>query len=307
MDSLPMVSLPWRGGGPIVVTAACVMIGQGLPGPRIVAAQAPSTMVVDLVARATQPGEVVRIDVTCACGSVAPRVSALDRDIPLALSPDGTRWQGLIGIDLDVAPGEYSLVVSAPHLRPPPARAMSLRVQPKQFRTRTLTVAPEYVDPPAPVVDRIVREAAQLNGIYETVTDRVWGQPFVPPLTTEPSANFGSRSVFNGQPRSPHAGIDFGSPTGTVVTAPASGRVLVADDLYFTGNTVVLDHGAGLYSIFAHFSALEVEDGDSVDIGATLGRVGATGRVTGPHLHWSVRLNGARVDPMSLIEATEER
>jgi murein DD-endopeptidase MepM/ murein hydrolase activator NlpD len=307
MDTVRMGSLAWRWAGPIAVTAACVMLGSGMPGPRIAVAQAPSTMAVNLVARATQPGEVIRVDVTCACGNVAPRASALDRDIPLALSPDGTRWQGLIGIDLDVAPGDYSLLVSAPHLRPPPARVMSLRVEPKQFRTRTLTVAPEYVDPPAPVVDRIVREAAQLNGIYETVTGRVWDQPFVLPLTTEPSANFGSRSVFNGQPRSPHAGIDFSSPTGTVVTAPASGRVVVADDLYFTGNTVVLDHGAGLYSIFAHFSALVAEEGDLVDVGATLGRVGATGRVTGPHLHWSVRLNGARVDPMSLVEATEEQ
>ena len=308
MKTVPIVWLPWRWRGPagVAVAAAYVALVPGLPGARIAAAQAPREMDVALVSRAIQPGEVIRVDVTCACGRVAPRAMALDRDIPLALSPDGTRWQGLIGIDLDVAPGEYSLVVSAPLLRPPPAREMSLRVRPKQFRTRTLTVAPEYVDPPAPVVDRIVREAAQLNGIYDTNTSRVWDRPFVLPLTTQPSANFGSRSVFNGQPRSPHAGIDFGRPTGTVVTAPSSGMVVVADDLYFTGNTVVLDHGGGLYSIFAHFSALAVEQGDVVDVGATLGRVGATGRVTGPHLHWSVRLNGARVDPMSLIEATEE-
>ena len=307
MNTVPVVRLSWRVCGQITVAAACVIFGPGSPGSLVVEAQAPACIDVALVARAIQPGEVVRVDVTCDCGRVAPRALALDRNIPLALSPDGTRWQGLIGIDLDVAPGEYSLVVSAPHLSPPPARSMSLRVEPKRFRTRTLTVAPEYVDPPAPVIDRIVREAAQLNGIYDTNTTRVWDRPFVLPLTTQPSANFGSRSVFNGQPRSPHAGIDFGSPTGTVVTAPAFGKVLVADDLYFTGNTVVLDHGGGLYSIFAHFSALAVEEGDLVDIGATLGRVGATGRVTGPHLHWSVRLNGARVDPMSLIEATEER
>ncbi|MDA1183438.1 MAG: M23 family metallopeptidase [Acidobacteria bacterium] len=282
------------------------VFGAGVTGHPGVAAQGLPELTVSLVTRAMQPGEVVRVDVRCACGRVAPRASALDRDIPLALSPDGTRWQGLIGIDLDVAPGEYFLLVSAPHLRPPPAHQMSLRVEPKLFRTRTLTVAPEYVDPPAPVVDRIVREAARLNGIYRTSTPRVWDRPFVPPLATQASANFGSRSVFNGQPRSPHAGIDFGSPTGTVVTAPSAGSVVVADDLYFTGNTVVLDHGAGLYSIFAHFSALAVEEGDLVDVGATLGRVGATGRVTGPHLHWSVRLNGARVDPISLIEATQD-
>jgi murein DD-endopeptidase MepM/ murein hydrolase activator NlpD len=293
--------------GLITAAAACVIFGPGFPGARVAGAQAPAGIDVALVARAIQPGEVIRVDVTCACGSTAPRALALDRNIPMALSPDGTRWQGLIGIDLDVAPADYSLVVSAPHLRPPPAREVSLHVQPKQFRTRTLRVAPEYVDPPAPVVDRILREAAQLNGLYKTLTPRVWDRPFLLPLITQPSSNFGSRSVFNGQPRSPHAGIDFGSPTGTIVTAPASGKVVVAEDLYFTGNTVVLDHGGGLYSIFAHFSALTVEAGNIVDTGATLGRVGATGRVTGPHLHWSVRLNGARVDPLSLIEATERR
>ncbi len=294
--------------GPIVVTAAAVMLGPGSPGTTVALAQAQTQpgMEVALVARAIQPGEVVRVDVTCECGRGAPRASAFDRDIPLALSPDGTRWQGLIGIDLDVAPGVYPLVVSAPPLGPVPARETPLRVQPKQFRTRTLTVAPEYVDPPADVVDRILREAAQLNGLYDTITPRGWNRPFALPLTTQPSNNFGSRSVFNGQSRSPHAGIDFRSPTGTVVTAPSGGTVVLAGDLYFTGNTVVLDHGAGLYSIFAHFSAITVAAGDVVDQGARIGRVGATGRVTGPHLHWSVRLNGARVDPLSLMTATED-
>ena len=252
-----------------------------------------------------QPGEVVRVDVTCSCGRVAPRALAFDRDVPLALSADGMRWQGLIGINIDVAPGVYPLVVSAPHLQPPPARESSLRVEPKQFRTRTLRVAPEYVDPPSAVVDRILREASQLNGIYRTAAPPESIQPFVLPLKTQPTPNFGSRSVFNGQPRSPHSGIDFASPTGTAVTAPAAGTVVLAGDLYFTGNTVVIDHGAGLYSIFAHFSAITVGEGDVVDRGAGLGRVGATGRVTGPHLHWSVRLNETRVDPLSLLVATE--
>ena len=282
------------------------MLGPGSPGTTVALAQAPPGMEVALVARAIQPGEVVRVDVTCECGEAAPRASAFDRDIPLALSPDGTRWQGLIGIDLDVAPGVYTLVVSAPHLGPVPARETSLRVQPKQFRTRTLRVAPEFVDPPTEVVDRILSEASRINGIFKTVTPRQWDRPFALPLMTEPSSNFGSRSVFNGQPRSPHAGIDFGSPTGTLLTAPAAGTVVLAGDLYFTGNTVIVDHGAGLYSLFAHLSAMTVGAEDVVDLGARLGRVGATGRVTGPHLHWSVRLNGARVDPLSLMTATED-
>ena len=185
----------WMGA---IVAAGFVVIGLGPAATTVALAQARPDVEVALVARAIQPGEVVRVDVTCMCGATAPRASAFDRNIPLTLSPDGTRWQGLIGIDLDVAPGVYPLVVSAPHLRPTPARETPLRVQPKQFRTRTLRVAPEYVDPPGPVVDRILREAAQLNGIYKTITARSWDRPFALPLMTRPSSNFGSRSVFNG-------------------------------------------------------------------------------------------------------------
>jgi murein DD-endopeptidase MepM/ murein hydrolase activator NlpD len=112
---------------------------------------------------------------------------------------------------------------------------------------------------------------------------------------------FGTRSVFNGQPRSPHGGADFLSPAGTPVHAPAGGRVLLARDLYYTGNSVVIDHGAGLVSLFAHLSRIDVSDGAAVQTGQVIGLVGATGRVTGPHLHWSVRAGGARVDPLSLL------
>jgi murein DD-endopeptidase MepM/ murein hydrolase activator NlpD len=209
-----------------------------------------------------------------------------------------------VGIDLDTAPGVYPLVVSAPDLPSMDPLETPLHVRPKAFPTRTLTVEPKYVEPPPDVVERILREADQLNTIYSTVTPRAWTQPFVLPVKARASSNFGSRSVFNGQPRSPHAGVDFRSPAGTVVSAPAAGTVVIAGDLYFTGNTVVIDHGAGLYSIFVHFSAIAVAQGDLVERGDGIGRVGATGRATGPHLHWSVRLNETRVDPLSLMAAT---
>jgi len=111
----------------------------------------------------------------------------------------------------------------------------------------------------------------------------------------------GVRRVFNGQPRQPHAGADLLSPAGTPILAPSDGRVVLARDLYFTGNTVVIDHGLGLFSLFAHLSTIGVHAGDTVPGGATIGLVGATGRVTGPHLHWAMRLNGARVDPLSVL------
>jgi murein DD-endopeptidase MepM/ murein hydrolase activator NlpD len=113
------------------------------------------------------------------------------------------------------------------------------------------------------------------------------------------------RSVLNGQPRGPHNGADFAAGTGTPIHAPAAAVVAYAREFYYSGNTVVLDHGFGLYSTMAHLSAFDVQEGARVDRGALLGKVGATGRVTGPHLHWSVRLLGARIDPESLLVATE--
>jgi len=112
---------------------------------------------------------------------------------------------------------------------------------------------------------------------------------------------FGTRSVFNGQPRSAHGGADFLSPAGTPIHAPNAGRIVLARDLYFSGNTVVIDHGLGLFSMLAHLSAIDVHEGDGVTADQRIGLVGATGRVTGPHLHWAVRAGGARVDPLSLL------
>jgi murein DD-endopeptidase MepM/ murein hydrolase activator NlpD len=117
---------------------------------------------------------------------------------------------------------------------------------------------------------------------------------------------FGSRSVFNGQPRSPHGGADFASPSGRLIRAPNGGRVVLAEDLYFTGQSVVIDHGLGLVSLFAHLSSIDVAPDTIVTAGDALGRVGATGRVTGPHLHWTVRLAGTRVDPQSLMDVTAQ-
>jgi murein DD-endopeptidase MepM/ murein hydrolase activator NlpD len=121
------------------------------------------------------------------------------------------------------------------------------------------------------------------------------------PLPGVQGNNFGSRSIFNGQPRAPHAGADFRGATGTPIPAPAAGQVVLAESLFFTGNTVVIDHGEGLYSLLAHLSRIDVAPGQTLVRGDVVGLLGATGRVTGPHLHWTIRLNGARVDPLRVV------
>jgi len=170
------------------------------------------------------------------------------------------------------------------------------------FRTRRLTVNEAFVTPPASEQARIDREAALLNSVWNaSAPERLWAAAFVRPVPQEANSAFGTRSIFNGKPRNAHGGADFLSPSGTPIHAPNAGRVAVARDLYFSGNTVIIDHGLGLFSMLAHMSAIDVHEGDRVTAGQVLGRVGATGRVTGPHLHWAVRASGARVDPLSLL------
>jgi murein DD-endopeptidase MepM/ murein hydrolase activator NlpD len=225
-------------------------------------------------------------------------------DVPLVRAAD--EWQGLIGIDLDVAPGTYAITVRIEReSRPPIAATRTFTVTSKRFPTRRLSVAPEFVTPPDSEAERIQDEAKTLAAIYErAATPRQWSEGFQVPVSAPANSSFGTRSIFNGQARSPHSGADFPAPTGTPVAAPAPGVVVLAAPQYFTGNTLVIDHGLGLYSVLAHLSTMSVHAGDRVEAGQMVGEVGATGRVTGAHLHWSVRLNGARVDPLSLVAAT---
>ena len=154
---------------------------------------------------------------------------------------------------------------------------------------------------------RIEREFLQQTAIFATDTpERLWRGPWIRPVPGRANSRFGSRSVFNGQPRSPHSGADFLAGVGTPVAAPARGRVVLAGDTYFSGGSVILDHGWGLYSYLAHLSRILVEEGDLVEQGDVVARSGATGRVTGPHLHWTVRMSGARVDPLSVIEILQD-
>ena len=256
---------------------------------------------ISAAARAIQPGEVVVLTITTSRPVAALHVRAFERELwPFA--ENSTTWRVLVGIDLEVPSGKYSVAITAGEGVAQSRAAHVLLVQPKTFQTRKLTVDPAFVNPPADVQPRIQSEAARLARVWGSPSkSRFWNGQFVRPVGEAANSAFGSRSVFNGQARNPHSGADFASPAGTPVRSPNAGRVALAGDLYFTGNTVVLDHGLGLFSLFAHLESIDVREGDSVVAGQFLGNVGATGRVTGPHLHWTVRLNDARVDPLALL------
>jgi len=207
-------------------------------------------------------------------------VDAFGHDVA-AYRVDEREWRALVGIDLDVKPATYAVAVHAGPLR----AAYDL-----------------VVTPPESEGERIEREAKLLDEVWKSsAPERLWSEAFVRPVPQPANSAFGTRSVFNGQPRSAHGGADFLSPAGTTILAPNAGRIAVARSLYFSGNTIVIDHGLGLFSMLAHLSAFDVREGDRVTAGQRIGLVGATGRVTGPHLHWAVRASGARVDPLSVL------
>jgi murein DD-endopeptidase MepM/ murein hydrolase activator NlpD len=249
-------------------------------------------------------GDVQLVTVAAPPGVSALTGSAFDRPVHLARKGDGL-WEGLLGVDLAQAAGSYVLRVAATQADGPALSAQALvAVSARKFATRKLTVSPRFIEPSAADAERIKAEAEKLTAIFAGVSDRRWRGSFTAPTPGPQTSNFGSRSVFNGQARAPHAGIDYRGAVGAPIVAPNAGRVVLAADLFMTGNTVVVDHGLGLHSLFAHMSRIDVMVGDELATNAAIGLVGATGRVTGPHLHWTVRLGTARVDPSMLLLLT---
>ncbi|GAB4229587.1 MAG: M23 family metallopeptidase [Acidobacteriota bacterium] len=261
-------------------------------------------LVLEWSARALYPGEVLACRIAAPLDTKGVVVQAFGSSFPAFRDGPSGRWTALVGIDLDLRPGRHELVVESwsPHARH--RLEAVLRIHPKEFPVRRIQVEDRYATPPAEVMERIRREQELTRRIFQTVNpEKLWEGPFLRPVPGEVISTFGKRSIVNGQPRSPHSGTDFRAAAGTPIRAPNAGRVVLGQELYFSGNTVILDHGGGLYSYFAHLSEIMVQVGDNLKPGEILGRVGATGRVTGPHLHWSVRLAGARVDPLSLLRA----
>jgi len=251
-------------------------------------------------ARSMQPGEVVVLSIGKAAHLDSVRVRAFERSIPAYR--DGEAWTAMVGIDLDTKPGTYQVDVESGSVPDVVRTSYSLKILPRVFRTRRLTVNEAFVTPPKSEEPRIQKEAALLAATWRaSATTRLWTTSFVQPVPQAANSAFGTRSIFNGKPRNSHGGADFLSPAGTPIQAPNAGRIAVARGLYYSGNTVIIDHGLGVFSMLAHLSRIDVREGDVVTANQAIGLVGATGRVTGPHLHWAVRLLDARVDPLSLL------
>jgi murein DD-endopeptidase MepM/ murein hydrolase activator NlpD len=216
-----------------------------------------------------------------------------------------TLEKALIGVDLEKDAGKYDLNVTAQTVDGEKLNCSAvIQVNKGHFATERLHVEKQFVEPNPEQAKRASEEWQRLREIFDQVSpERLWDGKFRMPLDGVSSGtNFGKRRILNGQPRSPHSGVDFPAPTGTHVHAAQSGKVVLAEELFMSGNTVVLDHGLGIYTFYGHLSSIDVKSGDSVETGQVLGKVGATGRVTGPHLHWGLTVEKARVNPLDIVK-----
>jgi murein DD-endopeptidase MepM/ murein hydrolase activator NlpD len=212
----------------------------------------------------------------------------------MVVARDG-KWNAVVGIPLAVEPGREWAEVKD---EVPPPKYLSFDVQPKKYRTQKLKVPPSQVDLSEADLARVEKERPRIEAALDHWTEVVpTTLKLVAPVAGPRSSSFGLRRVFNDQSRNPHSGMDIAADIGVPVKAAAPGVVVETGEFFFNGNTVFVDHGQGLVTMYCHLSAIDVKTGQQVEAGDVLGKVGATGRVTGPHLHFGVSLNRAFVDP----------
>lgn len=243
----------------------------------------------DLPRHLPVPGGVVLVELEAATDR--PEIFFNKRPA-MVVKDNDDNWVAVLGIGLKTKPGKYHAVDSA-------GKRYSFTIKHKKYPTRYLKIKNNrLVQPNKNDQSRIAKEWPRVTGAYKTWTDiSPDSLMMVRPVPHKANSSFGKRSVYNGVKKSPHSGMDFASPTGTPVKAALDGNVVETIDYFYTGNTIFVDHGLGLISVYCHLSKIDVQVGDKVSAGQVIGKVGATGRVTGPHLHFSVSLNNARVDP----------
>jgi hypothetical protein len=256
-----------------------------------------------------QPGDLLLLQVTG--GPADVRVEWDGHPVPLFAVADGVA--GLVGIDLDARPGPIGWRVTRPSetKNGGALAAGSVTVRLRTFPTQQLTLPRGMVDLDAATLARVGLERGELTAALAAgASERLWRGPFrIPVEGAQPTGGFGLRRLINGEPRSPHTGYDWAAPVGTPVHASNAGRTALVAEHFFAGRNIVLDHGLGLFTLYYHLAETHVTTGEPVAAGQVIGAVGATGRVTGPHLHFAVLLAGARIDPEALLRLAppEER
>lgn len=269
--------------------------------PLLAAAAAPPAAAtpgaVALTPAAARPGDAVLVTVRGVPGGAPPAGKAAGR--PLAFWRAGDAWRALVALPTETLPGPAPVEAV---LADGTVLATSLTVQEPGFRASALTVEPRYVEPPAEVKQRIEEDRAAFAKVYaEPFGPPRFSADFDWPRRAPTSGRFGDQRLFNGAKASVHYGLDVTGPVGAPIAAANDGVVVLVRDCYLSGNSVVISHGAGVFTVYFHLSRTDVAVGQAVRRGEVIGLLGGTGRATGPHLHWSVRVDGLFVDPESLL------
>jgi murein DD-endopeptidase MepM/ murein hydrolase activator NlpD len=257
---------------------------------------APETVAVGspFLVRLSSPGKLERVAITWKKQRIRPAIARLSST---------SKVLAMLGVGMNAKPGLYPLTLRADVDGKTRFYRKQIKVVDKKFQREALSVAPAMNTPPEKVLKRIKRELSAMKAALRTVSSqRQWEIPFHRPVNGVMLSRFGLRRTFNNETRRRHTGLDFRAPEGTAVAAIAAGRVVLVGDFYLPGNTVVIDHGNGVVSMVMHLSEILVTEGEQVKCGQVLGRAGATGRVTGAHLHLSVSVQGVAVDPAPLFE-----
>lgn len=261
-----------------------------------VLALVPQALAIELPEPAPVPGGVALVDLP---GSDAPPRVTFDGK-PVMVLANGSAYTAVVGLPLATKPGTHALKLQDASGK---TTKRSFAVAEKTYQSQHITIKNKrMVDPEKRDLERIGREKQQIRTALATWNER---SPetlrFALPVQGPVSSPFGLRRFFNEQPRKPHTGLDLAADEGTPIRAPAAGRIADTGDFFFNGNTVFIDHGQGLVTMYCHMSRIDVEPGQEVRGGEVIGAVGKTGRVTGAHLHWGVSLNDARVDPVLFL------
>ncbi len=266
-------------------------------------AQAREALSVRWEPRVVRQGDVAMVFVTGLPDAKAVEGSLAGQS--LTFFPYGDGYAALAGIDLEARPGIATWRVGVMDTRDHPLKASGrLQIRARKFPVQRLTLPREMVELDAPTLQRVEEESKRLRTLYATITpERHWRGRFAKPVGVHDAGEgFGARRIINGQVRAPHAGLDYSADAGTPVVAANAGRVALVAEYFFPGRLVVLDHGLGLYTLYFHLERADVADGDRVDRGQIIGRVGASGRATGPHLHFAAHLRQTRIDPALLLQ-----
>jgi murein DD-endopeptidase MepM/ murein hydrolase activator NlpD len=256
-----------------------------------------------LSSQALHQGDLILVRITVK-DRETPQMIWMNREIYLAPNRQKTVWDGFLAADLTAKPGRYRAL-----LKKNPSgheKQLVIEVLKKDYGVRRLNLPKDMVELSAENLRRVKKESKLMGTLWEAPPSApLWNDPFLRPISGRVMTPFGPRSVINDQPRAPHSGVDLKAKKGTPIRATNDGRVALTCDYFFSGRSVVIDHGGGIQSMYFHLERILVQQDEMVTKGHIIGLVGSSGRATGPHLHWGIRINGARVDPLRLLSVSK--